>query len=150
MGKTMKPSGASIIALLLVSAAASASAEESPAASGWFCGTPVDVLDHRVSGRGVSVSSFSLSERDSVMSELRTVQFSYSVDNRSGSRAFVGAELAGFDRDNKLILAMSAEPIIGMVSPRQATDIQAEITVNRNVIQHISILCLNVSGINAH
>lgn len=147
----MNRSSALLCALPIVSLALSlaptaqlpAAAQPSPS---WQCTPRADLDAFQLSRGSVILNNFNLKEDTGIVSSKPYVELSFSASNRGSDAVFVSLQMIGTDETGSNVLAMSAEPVFGMVPENSTDQVTATANVEAGELATVVLLCMRVDG----
>jgi hypothetical protein len=99
-----------------------------------------------VMGR-LRVNNFMLSEEKPWFSpNAKVIKLSASASNRSEKPARLTVEVVGFNSQNAIAFAVTAQPLLGLVNPGQAVTIEGNIYSLRHELKDATKFCVRVAG----
>ncbi len=112
------------------------------------CAGSLDDLEGFELAKGrVRINNFILAEDKSwVAKEVMVLNFSASGTNRGEGPAYVTLEAVGFDPSGALLFAITAQPMMSIISPGKAEQIHGDIYVAPGLVEKASKICVRVSG----
>ena len=115
-------------------------------ANGWRCGSAQEIIDLDLQKNNVRINNISIKERDEHFGSGRVVEFSFAIANRQENDIRLDGQLAGFDRDAKLIFTIHAEPIMSMVSGWKTVAASGGSYSMRGELQRVDKVCVKFMG----
>lgn len=99
------------------------------------------------SAPAVRLNNFNVGERKAHMAKgVAVIEASFSVANRSAATVHVTGQFVGYDGSGNLLFALSASPMMDMVSANKTETAQGDIYVAPGTIQKLKKMCVTVEG----
>jgi hypothetical protein len=112
------------------------------------CATSLDdVYPLQLTDGRVRINNFTLSEDKSWSAkDLMVLNLSASGSNRTDKPIHLSIEAVGYDWNNGVLFAVTAQPLFSMIGGDKTETIKGDIYVAPNIITNASKICLRVTG----